>query len=458
MTELLNILLAMPWLITTFALTDEDDKELHTYLGIIPSYAFYRNLAVLQAEGKKGTGYSTADLFDPEKDFLGPFLMLIADVFIFAGLLLLMELYGSRITNWLQSMSYREDSGPGTRTDRAGGSGDRKIGRSFEGGDALVASNIIKVYSRRGETFKAVDDVSMKLKTGNVYGLLGPNGAGKTTTHSILTGLVLPTKGKSYVDGFNIVSQPVECQKRMGLCTQFDRLFERLSAKETLTLYATLRGVPKAEIKRTEVAIINAVGLTKKADSMCGEYSGGNKRKLSIASSLVGQCPVVFLDEPTTGLDTNARRQIWRYIEAEKKRRAILLTSHSMEEADRLSDTIGILVNGKMRAEGTSAALKAKYGTGYRVHMKSKEQDSISEFMKSNFEGATIDNQTTTFSVWNVPVTDIAYVGRLFREILKVKDAFGITDFAIAQANLEDVFLQFAQEQEREEHKTDDNV
>ncbi|KAJ7372892.1 hypothetical protein OS493_016821 [Desmophyllum pertusum] len=163
----------------------------------------------------------------------------------------------------------------------------------------------------RGARVTAVDHLCLGIPRGECFGLLGINGAGKTTTFSMLTGDLSITEGTAYLDGFNIQTNLKQVQQRIGYCPQFDALLERLTGREMLTMYARLRGVPDDKIKDIVSDAIQLLHLGKWADSLCGNYSGGNRRKLSTAIALVGNPPIVFLDEPTTGMDPVARRFLW---------------------------------------------------------------------------------------------------------------------------------------------------
>lgn len=234
---------------------------------------------------------------------------------------------------------------------------------------SVVLKDLTKVYG--GTNVTAVDHLCLGIPRGECFGLLGINGAGKTTTFSMLTGDLSITEGTAYLDGFNIQTNLRQVQQRIGYCPQFDALIERLTGREMLTMYAQLRGVQPRKISDLVSATIQHLSLTKWADKLCGDYSGGNKRKLSTAIALVGNPPIVFLDEPTTGMDPVARRFLWdSLMTVMKGGRSIVLTSHSMEECEALCTRLAIMVNGQFKCLGSTQHLKSRYGKGYTLMIK----------------------------------------------------------------------------------------
>eukprot|EP00058_Branchiostoma_floridae_P014356 XP_002599844.1 hypothetical protein BRAFLDRAFT_95534 [Branchiostoma floridae] len=231
------------------------------------------------------------------------------------------------------------------------------------GNSAVVIRNLGKMYGMRKckkATRPAVSDLCLSIPAGECFGLLGVNGAGKTTTFNMLTGDLTPTTGTAFLDGLNIQTHQREVRQRMGYCPQFDALLERMTARELLTMYASLRGIPSNRTKGVVDATIEHLNLREYADKLCGTYSGGNKRKLSTASAIVGDPPIIFLDEPTAGMDPKARRFLWDAVTSLMKGgRCIVLTSHSMEECEALCTRLAIMVNGEFKCLGSIQHLKS---------------------------------------------------------------------------------------------------
>ena len=209
----------------------------------------------------------------------------------------------------------------------------------------LICKNLQKVYKSSGgrSTNKAIKNFSLAIRPGEIFGLLGPNGAGKTTLISMLTGLYPPNSGNAWVAGYDIKSEISQVQLQMGVCPQFDLLWPDLTIMEHLNFYARLKGISSKDEKTKVESAINEVFLEKFKDFKARQLSGGMKRRLSVAISLVGQPKIIFLDEPTTGLDPENRRQLWDILVRARGKRAMVLTTHSMEEADVLCSRIGII-------------------------------------------------------------------------------------------------------------------
>ena len=226
-------------------------------------------------------------------------------------------------------------------------------------------------------SFRAVKDVCVSLDDGQLFCLLGHNGAGKSTTIGMLTGLLKPTGGDATIFGHSILDSMDMIRENMGVCPQHDVLWPQLTAREHLELYAGFKKLYFEEMEKDVSERLEDVALTAAADTPCGAYSGGMKRRLSVSIALIGDPKIVFLDEPTTGMDPVSRRQVWNLIERVKRGRVTLLTTHSMEEADVLGDRIAIMKAGRLASLGTSLHLKMKYGTGYHVSIISKPSKQV---------------------------------------------------------------------------------
>jgi ABC-2 type transport system ATP-binding protein len=221
----------------------------------------------------------------------------------------------------------------------------------------------VQNLSKRFGDLRAVDDVSFELREGEIYGLLGPNGAGKTTTISILAGLLEPDEGKVLFDGVDIARDPIATRRRLGVVPQEIALYEELTAAENLRFWGGLYGLSGDELKQAIGAILEKVGLITKADVRVKTYSGGMKRRLNLALGLVHRPKVVLMDEPTVGIDVQARVNILDVVRAvASSGTTVLYTTHYLEEAESLCNRIGIVDNGKVLAEGTLGELKTLLG------------------------------------------------------------------------------------------------
>lgn len=236
--------------------------------------------------------------------------------------------------------------------------------------------------TRRFNGLVAVDKLNISVERGEVFGLLGPNGAGKTTTISMLCTILKPTSGSARVNGFDIVKQDTQVRKSIGIVFQDPSIDDRLTGRENLYMHANLYGVPPGEQKSRIDNVLKLVELEGRADDLLRTYSGGMRRRLEIARGLIHYPKVLFLDEPTIGLDPQTREHIWSYIEDLRKAHEItmILTTHYMEEADRLSDRIAIMDYGKIVASDTPAKLKDTL-EGDVITVKTKEAAKLSSII-----------------------------------------------------------------------------
>ncbi|XP_053447494.1 retinal-specific phospholipid-transporting ATPase ABCA4 isoform X2 [Nycticebus coucang] len=317
--------------------------------------------------------------------------------------------------------------------------------------DILKLNELTKVYP--GTSSPAVDRLCVGVRPGECFGLLGVNGAGKTTTFKMLTGDTTVTSGDATVAGQSILTNISEVHQSMGYCPQFDAIDELLTGREHLYLYARLRGVPADEIKRVADWSIKSLGLSLYADRLVGTYSGGTRRKLSTAMALIGCPPLVLLDEPTTGMDPQARRMLWNVIVSIiREGRAVVLTSHSMEECEALCTRLAIMVRGTFRCMGTIQHLKYKFGDGYIVTMKIKspkddllpDLNPVEQFFQGNFPGSVQRERHYNMLQFQVSSSSLA---RIFQLLISHKDSLLIEEYSVTQTTLDQVFVNFAKQQ-----------
>eukprot|EP00468_Gymnochlora_sp_CCMP2014_P002772 CAMPEP_0167748496 /NCGR_PEP_ID=MMETSP0110_2-20121227/4870_1 /TAXON_ID=629695 /ORGANISM="Gymnochlora sp., Strain CCMP2014" /LENGTH=1828 /DNA_ID=CAMNT_0007633517 /DNA_START=234 /DNA_END=5720 /DNA_ORIENTATION=- len=296
----------------------------------------------------------------------------------------------------------------------------------------------------------AVSNLSVGIQRGECFGLLGPNGAGKTTTIKMLIGEEQPTSGEAWINGERLHSQGGASQN-LGICLQQDALIDQMTGLEHLHMYARIRGL-STEIRRKVVDVaISLVGLGEHKDKLASEYSGGNKRKLSCAIALMGWPKTMLLDEPSTGIDPVARRALWDVIRAATNHRSVMLTTHSMEEADALCTRMGILVNGKLQCIGNSQHLKSSYGTGYHLEIQTSGNETSIQRVKHFVTDQICDNASKTNAFGGklrfvLPKIGVS-LSEVFAAIEVNKKALLIKDYSLSQTTLEQVFIGFAREQ-----------
>jgi ABC-2 type transport system ATP-binding protein len=288
---------------------------------------------------------------------------------------------------------------------------------------------------KRFGDFAAVDDVSFAVEPGELFGFLGPNGAGKTTTISILCTLVELTEGTARVAGFDVVRERSAVRESIGLVFQEVTLDDYLTGAENLRFHAVLYGVPPSEVKGRCAPLLDMVGLTDRANQQVRFYSGGMKRRLEIARGLLHAPRVLFLDEPTIGLDPQTRKHIWDYVDTLRAREetTMFLTTHYMDEAERC-DRIAIIDHGQIVAIDTPNALKASIGSD-TVTVSTADDAAAAQALSNGFD---LEVETTEDGVrFRVPDGE-GFVPRMFEHL-----ALGVRSVNVRRPSLDDVFMEY---------------
>ncbi|MFF4006162.1 ATP-binding cassette domain-containing protein [Streptomyces sp. NPDC001717] len=319
---------------------------------------------------------------------------------------------------------------------------------------AIYAEGLIKTFG----DVRALDGVDLDVPEGTVLGLLGPNGAGKTTTVRVLTTLLRPDSGKAVVAGIDVLKHPNEVRRAIGLSGQFAAVDEYLTGRENLQMVGQLYQMRAKAAKARAEELLERFQLTDAADRPAKTYSGGMRRRLDLAAALVVSPPVMFMDEPTTGLDPRNRQRLWGIIkELVAGGTTLLLTTQYLEEADHLAHDICVVDHGKVIARGTSDQLKARTG-GERVEVVVHERDHIPtarEVLAAFGKGeTTVEEHTRKLTV---PVSGGA---KLLAEVIRELDGRGIEidDIGLRRPTLDDVFISLtghAAEREADEHGDD---
>jgi ABC-2 type transport system ATP-binding protein len=305
---------------------------------------------------------------------------------------------------------------------------------------SIVATGLGKRY---GEQW-ALRDFDLEVSAGSVLGLLGHNGAGKTTAIRILTTLALPSAGSASVAGFDVVSEPARVRERIGLTSQAATVDGLLSGAANLEMIGRLYHLPRKLARQRAAELLERLQLADASERLVRDYSGGMRRRLDLAASLVATPPVLFLDEPTTGLDPESRNELWALLrELVDDGTTLLLTTQYLEEADRLADRIVLLDHGRVAATGSPAALKARHG-GERIDVSvaSRRQldEAASALQRVAAGNAEINHEELVVSA---PASDST---RLI-EVVRALDEAGVdaTDVHRREATLDDVFLSLTQ-------------
>ncbi|MDX3568367.1 ATP-binding cassette domain-containing protein [Streptomyces bobili] len=301
---------------------------------------------------------------------------------------------------------------------------------------AIETSGLVKSF---GET-RAVDGVDLAIPQGVVYGVLGPNGAGKTTTIRMLATLLTPDGGTARVLGHDVVREAEAVRSRVSLTGQFASIDEDLTATENLTLLARLLGFSRSQAAERSEELLAAFDLTKAAGRQSKTFSGGMRRRLDIAASLVVTPDLLFLDEPTTGLDPRSRGQVWDSVRAMVALgTTILLTTQYLDEADQLADRIAVIDHGRVIAEGTTGELKASVGTGaLHVRLVNSESRPEASQLLTRALAAPVFQESDPFAL-SVRTDDSERVAKALTELAQSEIA--VADFAFGRPSLDEVFL-----------------
>jgi ABC-2 type transport system ATP-binding protein len=304
-----------------------------------------------------------------------------------------------------------------------------------------VAEGLVKVYRSRQSEVRALDGLDLTVAEGTVLGLLGPNGAGKTTTVRILATLLRPDAGHATVAGFDVVRQAQQLRRVIGLSGQYSAVDENLTGRENLWLFGRLYQLSSAEARRRADDLLGQFALDEAADRIVKTYSGGMRRRLDLASALTGRPRLLFLDEPTTGLDPRGRLGMWDVIRnLVREGVTLLLTTQYLEEADELADTIAVVDHGRIIARGTADELKAQVG-GERIEVVVHSRGDITRALQvlGAREGG---DHAVDEHVRKITVSASGGATRLVQVVRDLDEAnIPIDDIALRRPTLDDVFL-----------------
>ena len=316
---------------------------------------------------------------------------------------------------------------------------------------AVSAEGLVKTFG----DFNAVDGVDLQVRPGEVFGVLGPNGAGKTTTLSMLATLLPIDGGRASIFGVDVASRPHEIRQLVGVTGQYASVDEKLTGRENLFLFGRLLGLSSTRAKAKADELLEQFGLTEAADRQLGKFSGGMRRRLDLASSLIAQPPLIFLDEPTTGLDPRTRGQMWDTIRGLiRDGSTVLLTTQYLDEADQLADRIAVIDRGKKVAEGTPDELKTQVGSStLQIRLEDKERATEAAALVERIVGEA-PVLTPEAGGLNVPLAD---ANRAADVLIALRTAeLGITTANVSQPTLDEVFLTITGHYSEDETQGDD--
>lgn len=300
---------------------------------------------------------------------------------------------------------------------------------------AVEAHGLVKIFGDH----RAVDGVNLHIPAGGIYGVLGPNGAGKTTTIRMLSTLLRPDGGSAKVFGYDVVKDNHVVRQLIGLTGQYASVDEKLSATENLIIFSRLLGLSRAQAKRRAAELLEEFDLTEVAKRPLAQYSGGMRRRLDLAASLIGQPALLFLDEPTTGLDPRTRNQMWNTIRSlVNEGSTVVLTTQYLDEADQLADRIAVIDRGKVIAEGTPDQLKAKVGTA-SLELKLLEAERLGHAKEIIQQLLEVEVHIAPNNIITAPMIDAEMTTDL---LLALRNArISLAAVSVKSPTLDEVFL-----------------
>uniref|UniRef100_A0A3B4ZBY1 ATP binding cassette subfamily A member 7 n=1 Tax=Stegastes partitus TaxID=144197 RepID=A0A3B4ZBY1_9TELE len=444
----INLFIGINGSIATFVLElfhlNEVNRILKKVFLIFPHFCLGRGLidmAKNQAMADAFQRLGTKQTLDPlEWDFVGKnlFAMAAQGVIFFIFTILLQYKFFIRFRPWWVEPEMAplgpEDEDVAKERERV------KSGKAQS--DILTMMDLSKVQP----TYKCKTEiVCVVVHLPNCFGLLGVNGAGKTSTFRMLTGDTPITHGEAFLNHYSVLTEMERVHQLMGYCPQFDAISDLLTGREHLELYARLRGVPEESVTKVAQWGVKKLGLTQYAEQEAGGYSGGNKRKLSTAISLIGAPPVIFLDEPTTGMDPKAKRFLWNCIlSVTKEGRAVVLTSHSMEECEALCTRMAIMVNGRFQCLGSVQHLKNRFGDGYTIILRLADTKvdpdlcPVDAYVMKSFPSIQLKERHQNVLQYQLP-SHTCCLARVFDVLANNYEELGIIDFSISQTTLDQV-------------------
>ena len=438
--NILIVITLIPYFIVTLVLENSLDDAASLIISIIPSYAVQNGLDVA---AKRAVG----DPLDAKDTWTGKMVQIFAVQLGSAILYGIIAFLISHFKNRAKGRNIKDVDGDKGATDEDVAEMERQIAEGMHDDEAIVVKNLDKVYvDSNGHAFKAVNNVSVYVKKGEMFGVLGANGAGKSTLMSVITGRTNATAGKITILGHNI-GTGADAKEFVSICPQFDtHLFPSLTPRQHFEMYGRLKGYAPDELERQIAEYEEIMNLGKYSNRLVRQLSGGNARKLSIALAFLGNAPIVFLDEPTASLDPVARLQTQELIKEKANGRTILLCTHLLSEAEKLCDRLCIMLTGKIHAVGTHQHLSDKFGTKWKVELglisDSEECRAAADaFMNKNFPGCELAGTRFAAATYNVPKGNLQ-LPEVFVILTENRNQEnGYTYFTCSTSTLERVFI-----------------
>ncbi|NWW11401.1 ABCA9 protein, partial [Oreocharis arfaki] len=441
-------------------LIEDVPEPLKWFLGLMCPFAFNTAIAEIFNLEKHGIGFSFSNLMDEAHYLFSTYILLVFD----SALYLLLALYFDKILPgkygipdpplFCLKASYWMRSKRGSSRDvpRATANPEELLGDDVEpvlpeflGREAIRLHNIKKAYKKKDKKTEALRGLSLNIYEGQITAVLGHSGAGKTTLLNVLSGLSFPSEGSATIYNYKLSEMGDREQIRgmIGICPQFNTQFEVLTVKENLKTFAEIKGIKSKEVEREVQNILELLEISNIQDTQAEKLSGGQKRKLSIGIAMLGNPQVLFLDEPTAGLDPLSRHQVWSLLREQRAGRVILFSTQLMDEADILADRKAFISQGRLKCVGSSLFLKKKWGICYhlRIHVsESCNLENVTSLVKGYIPNATFSGHSQYELRYKLPLENVNKFPDLFSGLDSCSEQ-GIINYGVSMTTLEDVFL-----------------
>ncbi|NXJ44907.1 ABCAA protein, partial [Spizaetus tyrannus] len=440
-------------------------EPLKWFLGLFCPFAFNAGIAKVFHLEKYGMGFCFSNLMEESYFLFLTYIILVFDSVLY----MLLAMYFDKVlpgkygipdppffclkpSYWVRSRrgSTREMPRTAASPEELLGDDVEPVPPEFMGKDAIRLNNIKKAYKKKDKKTEALRGLSLNIYEGQITALLGHSGAGKTTLLNVLSGLTLPSEGSATIYNYKLseIGDREEIREMIGICPQTNIQFEVLTVKENLKTFAEIKGIKSKEVEREVQNILELLDISNIQDTQAEKLSGGQKRKLSIGIAMLGNPQVLFLDEPTAGLDPLSRHHVWSLLKEHRAGRVILFSTQFMDEADILADRKAFISHGRLKCVGSSLFLKKKWGIGYhlRIHVsESCDLENVTSLVKQYIPNVVFSGHSQYELRYKLPLENVNKFPGLFSGLDSCSDQ-GIINYGVSMTTLEDVFLRLEEE------------
>ncbi|XP_005526894.1 PREDICTED: ATP-binding cassette sub-family A member 10 [Pseudopodoces humilis] len=441
-------------------LIEDVPEPLKWFLGLMCPFAFNTGIAEIFHLEKYRIGFSFSNLMEEAYFLFSTYILLVFDSVLYMLLALYFDkilpgkygipdppLFCLKASYWMRSRrgSTRDIPSSTANPEELLGDDVEPVPPEFLGREAIRLHNIKKVYKKKDKKTEALRGLSLNIYEGQITALLGHSGAGKTTLLNVLSGLSFPSEGSATIYNYKLseTGDREEIRGMIGICPQFNTQFEVLTVKENLKAFAEIKGIKSKEVEREVQNVLELLDISNIQDTQAEKLSGGQKRKLSIGIAMLGNPQVLFLDEPTAGLDPLSRHQVWSLLREQRAGRVILFSTQFMDEADILADRKAFISHGRLKCVGSSLFLKKKWGICYhlRIHVsESCDLENLTSLVKGYIPNATFSGHTQYELRYKLPLENVNKFPDLFSGLDSSSEK-GIINYGVSMTTLEDVFL-----------------